>query len=143
MQRRFLNGKSQDQAAPQELPNSFKESKPGPNVLLKRELHNTGRHPNPPCMNAPLNMLKMVMNYKYLGIACCMSIVCFGKYYLWNTPLVASILSHYAYVQARRKHGLTIIYMNYYYYFDVFVLLANVKITMNSKQHNNGRIIYF
>jgi hypothetical protein len=102
-------------------------------------MFNTGRHPNPPCMNPPSNMLKMVMNYKYLGIACCMSIVCFGKYYLWNTPLVASILSHYAYVQARRKHGLT---MNNYY-FDVFVLLANVKITMISKQHNNGSIIYF
>jgi hypothetical protein len=35
LQRRFLNGKNQDQAAPQELPNFFKESKPGPNVLLK------------------------------------------------------------------------------------------------------------
>jgi hypothetical protein len=29
------------------------------------------------------------------------------------------------------------------YYFDVFVLLGNVKITMISKQHNNGGIIYF
>jgi len=80
LQRRFFNGKNQAQAAPEELPNCFKESKPGPNVLLKREFHNTGRYPNPPCLNPPWNMLKMVMNYKYLGIACCMSIVCFGKY---------------------------------------------------------------
>jgi len=35
LQRRFFNGKNQAQAAPEELPNCFKESKPGPNVLLK------------------------------------------------------------------------------------------------------------